>query len=262
MSGSVEAWLPREAMDAGPVRHLVAAAVEAWSGKWFATGRLAASGFEASHSGASCRASGWRVYGSAVALAVGAPATIALAGLALGAAPGRLVLSEVDQDIIGRFTTRIAADLALSLEQALGLDPTGRGGDVAVEDALPRGGMVFTLADGAGAPVLNGAIPTAALVTFLKSTLPPARRARSPMSRLSRAIGATPVQVEARLGATTLPLGDLAGLVPGDVLVLDRAVAAGAGLALFRSDRTFANAAIADRGESLALLLSPQNREI
>jgi flagellar motor switch/type III secretory pathway protein FliN len=185
---------------------------------------------------------------------------IPLAGFALGAEPGRLVLSEVDRDIIGRFTSRIAADLALSLEQALGLDPPDSAGDAAVEDALPDGGLLFTLADAADTPVLYGAIPAAALVRFLKSTMPPARQSR-PMIRLARAIGATPVQVEARLGATTMALGDLAGLVPGDVLILDRPVAAGASLALARSDRAFASGAIAERGDSLALLLSPQDRE-
>jgi len=261
MSDSAKAWLPREALDAAPVRQRVAGAVEAWSGKWFAAGGLAATGFEALRPGSPCRASGWRVYGSAVALAAGAPAMIPLAGLALGADPGRLVLSEVDRDIIGRFTTRIAADLALSLEQALGLDPPEDPGDIAVEDALPDGGLLFGLADGAGAQVLHAAIPTAALVGFLKSTIKPARRPRPAVSRLARAIGATPVQIEARLGATTLPLGDLASLTPGDVLILDRPVAAGAGLTLLRSNRTFASGAIADRGERVALLLSPQDRE-
>jgi flagellar motor switch/type III secretory pathway protein FliN len=261
MSGSVKEWLPRDALDTAPVRQLVAGAVEAWSRKWFATGGLAATGFEAMHPGAACQASGWRVYGSVVALAAGAPAMIPLAGLALGAEPGRLVLSEVDRDIIGRFTTQIAADLALSLEGALGIDPSDRADDIAVEDALPDDGLLFTITNGAGAQVLEGAIPAAALVAFLKSTIPSARRPRSPISRLGRAIGATPVQVEARLGATTLPLGDLADLAPGDVLMLDRSVAAGAGLALFGSERIFADGAIADREQGIALLLSPQDRE-
>jgi flagellar motor switch/type III secretory pathway protein FliN len=255
-------WLPRAAMDAAPVRNFVAGTVETWSHKWFGAGGLTASGFEALPSGAPCRASGWRIHGSAVALAADAPAMLPLAGLALGAEPGRLVLSEVDRDIIGRFTARIAADLALSLERALGLAPPAGERDEAVEHPLPGGGLLFTLADGAGAELLHGAIPTAALVAFLKSAIPPARAPRPPMSRLARAIGATSVQVDVRLGATTLALGDLAGLVPGDVLILDRPVAAGAGLALSRSGRTFASGALADRGETLALLLSPQDREI
>jgi flagellar motor switch/type III secretory pathway protein FliN len=261
MSGSVRDWLPHEALDAAPVRNLVAGAVEAWSRKWFGNGGLAATDFEALPSGGRCRASGWRIYGSTIALAAGVPAMLPLAGLALGAEPARLILSEVDRDIIGRFASRIAADLALSLEQALGLDPAGSD-EAAIEDALPDGGLLFTLIDGAGATVLHGAIPAPALVALRKSTLPPARQSRSPMGRLARAIGATPVQVEARLGAASLGLGELAGLVPGDVLILDRPVAAGASLALHRSDRIFASGAIADRGESLALLLSPPDRDI
>jgi flagellar motor switch/type III secretory pathway protein FliN len=261
MSGAVREWLPREAMDAAPVRNLVAATVDAWSCKWFAACRVVATGFETLQSGARCRASGWRVHGSAIALAAGAPAMIPLAALALGGEPGRLVLSEVDRDIIGRFTTRIAADLALSLEQALGLDPADSAGDVPAENVLPDGGLLFAIANGSDAPILHGAIPTAALAAFLRSVLPPARRPRSPMSLLADAVGATPVKVEASVGATSLSLGELAGLAPGDVLILDRPVAAGAALALFRSGRTFADGAIADRGAGVELLLSTPDRE-
>ena len=261
MSGSVREWLPREAIDSAPVRSAVAATVDTWSHKWFGTGGLAATGFEPLRLRAPVDVSGWRIYGSAVALEAGARATILLAGLALGAEPERLVLSEVDRDIIGRFTTRVAEDLALSLERAIGLDPPEGADGKAVEESLRDGGLLFSVADLAGEHVLRGAIPTAALAPFRKSVLPPARPRRS-TSRLARAIGATSVRVEARLGQTTLPLGAFAGLVPGDVLILDRPVAAGVGLALSRSDRTFASGTIAEEREGLALVLTPHDREI
>ena len=261
MNGSAKCWLPREILGSQPVRTLVTDAVGTWSNKWFAAGGLAAAGFEALNKGAPSGAWGWRVYGSAVALAAGAPAMIPLAGLALGTDFGRLVLSEVDRDIIGRFSTRIAADLARSLDRALGLPPSDDAGEVAVENVLADGGLLFAISNGVDAPILHGAIPAAVLVPFLKSAIAPPRRPRSQMSRLTRAIGATQVRIEARLGATILPLGELADLAPGDVLILDRPVATGAALALSHSGRTFASAAIADRGDGLALLLSHPDGE-
>ena len=261
MSEAFSAWLPRGAMDAPAVRRLVSGTVEAWSRTWFAAGALAAAGFEALPRGASKPAPDWRVYGRTVALAPCGSALIPLAGLALGAEPERLVLSEVDRDIIGRFTTRIAADLALSLERALGLDAPGEAAEAAVEDPLAGGGLAFALENGVGTPLLRAAIPLPALAGFVKAQLPPARRPQAPIGRLARAIGATPIRIEARLGRTIVPLGELAGLAPGDVLVLDRPVARGAGLALDRTERTFADAAIAERGDCVALLLSSQTRE-
>jgi hypothetical protein len=260
MSEAFSAWLPRGAVDAPAVRRLVADTAESWSRKWFAAGALSAEGFEAVPRGAWQPAPDWRVYGSAVALAPCGSALIPLAGLALGAEPERLVLSEVDRDIIGRFTTGIAADLALSLERALGLDPPGEAAEKAVEDPLAGGGLAFALENGVGTPLLRAAIPVSAIAGFVKGRLPPAR-ARAPLGRLARALGATPVRIEARLGRTVVPLGELAGLAPGDVLVLDRAIARGAGLALDRAGHSFADAAIAERGDGVALLLSSQPRE-
>jgi len=255
MSGEARDWLPAAALDAPAVRRALGDAVSSWSERWLPGGRLAAAGFAAHRPGAPLPASGWTRYGTAALLAADG---LRLAGLALGTRPEGLVLSEVDRDILGRFTARIAADLASALDRAIGRTPPAEGeAEPVADDPLPDGGLLFAIADCAGAPVLHGAVPLAALVPFRKSLLRGERRPRPALARLGRAAGATPVRVEARLGTAVLALGDLAALGAGDVLILDRSIEQGAALALPRSSRPFARAAIAARGAEVALTLSP-----
>ena len=252
MSGEARPWLPVAALDAPAVRRALGEAVESWSDRWFPGARLAAAGFAVRAAGAPLPAPAWLSYGTAAALAAD---QLRLAGFALGTKPKGLVLSEVDRDIIGRFTTRILADLAGALDRAIGRDPPAGETETLTDDPLPDGGLAFTVADGTGAPVLHGAVPLAALVPFRKSLLEPARRPRPALARLGRSIGATPVRLEARLGAAAVALGELAALAPGDVLILDRAIEQGASLALPQSGRCLARAAIAERGPEISLTL-------
>jgi len=254
MSGEARDWLPAAALDAPAVRRALDHALSSWSERWLPAGRLAAAGFAAHRSGTPPPASGWNRYGTATLLAAD---EFRLAGLALGTRPEGLVLSEVDRDILGRFTARIAADLASALDRAIGRNPPAEAdAEPVAGDPLPDGGLLFAIADAAGAPVLHGAMPLAALVPFRKSLLGGGRRPRPALARLGRAAGATPVRVEARLGAAVLALGELAALGPGDVLILDRPIDQGAALALARSGRPFARAAIAERGAEVSLTLS------
>jgi flagellar motor switch/type III secretory pathway protein FliN len=262
MSGEARDWLPVAALDAPAVRRALGDAVEFWSDRWFPGVRLAAAGFEVRRAGAPLPAPGWRRYGTAAALAGTGVEQLRLAGLALGNRPESLVLSEVDRDIIGRFTTRIFADLAGALDRAIGRDPPAGETETLADDPLPDGGLAFAVADGAGAPVLHGAVPLAALVPFRKSLLAGARRPRPALARLGRAIGTTPVRVEARLGAAAIALGELAALAPGDVLILDRSIEQGASLALPHSGRSIARAAIAERGSEISLTLSSQSGDL
>lgn len=260
MNGEVRDWLPAGALDAPAVRRALGEAVLSWSDRWFPGARLVASGFEARRPGAPLPASGWQSYGTQTALAAD---PLRLAGLALGTRPEGLVLSEVDRDILGRFTTRIAADLACALDRTIGRDPPEAvDAEPTTDNPLPQGGLLFAVADGAGAPVLHGAIPLAALVPFRKSVLPAGRRPRPALARLGRATSATAVRIEARLGAAVVALGDLAALGRGDVLILDRAIDEGAILALPRSGRPFARAALGERGAEVSLTLSSHSGDI
>lgn len=258
MSAAVRDWLPPETAGSARVRALLGEAVETWSRKWLAAGAEAA-GFEVRRN-APPQPGGWRVPGAAIAIALGAPEMIRLAGPALGVVPERFVLSEVDRDILSRFTATLAADLAETLELALGIEPVAaRAGPSA--DPFAGGGLVFEAVDGQQRVLAHGAIPLAALVPAVKAAIRPRRRAQPPVARLAHAFGATAVRIHARLGEAALPLGELAALAPGDVLVLDRPVDDGAAIALAGAGKPFARGAIDASARNLSLILSPQHRE-
>lgn len=262
MSLHVREWLPGDATASAAVRRLVGEAVGIWSPKWFARAEARAAGFEARQGAAARRPAGWQA-ANAVSTSLAASETVRLAGLALGAEPERLVLSEADRDLIGSFTASIADDLARMIESALALDRDAAAAPASVEDPFGGdGGLQFTVNDQDDRLLLQVAIPAAALVPFLKAAIAPSRRRPAPLARIGDTFESTAVRIEARLGAVTLPLGDLAGLAAGDVLILDRAVEDGAELALRPSGRPFARAAIIPGDSEISLLLSPQQRDI
>ena len=263
MSSNVREWLPAEALDGTAVRRLVGEAVALWAPNWFARPDVAAAEFKACRGAAARRATGWRV-ARAIGTALPSSETLRLAGLALGAEPERLVLSEADRDVIGRFTASIAGDLAGAIEAALGLDPLEAGFSAEADDPFAGdGGLQFSVTDRRDRPLLHVAIPSAALVPFRKGAISPTRRRASPLARLDRAFEATAVRVEARLGKAVLPLRELAGLAVGDVIILDRAVDDGAELSLRSSGRPFARGAIMPGDAEVSLLLHhhPQQRD-
>lgn len=261
MSPNVREWLPAEALEGAAVRRLVGEAVAAWAGKWFAQAEVAASAFETRKGAAARHPSGWQVAGT-VGVALSSSETVRLAGLALGAAPERLVLSEADREIIGRLTDGIAGDLAGTVEAALGAEPGDASSLSAVDDPFAGGGgLQFSITDRGERPLLQIAIPCAALVPFRKAAIPASRRRAAALARIDHAFDSTAVRVEARLGKAVLPLRELAGLAAGDVIILDRAVDDGAELSLRASDRPFARGAIVAGDAEISLLLLPQQRD-
>src|SRR6185295_7727378 len=132
MSRHVREWLPAEAAACAAVRRLVGEAVGQWGPKWFARAEPRAAGFEIRKGAAARRTGGWQAAG-AVATWLAASETVRLAGLALGAEAGAPVSVE---------------------------DPFAAGG-----------GLLFSVNDRGERPLLQVAIPAAALVPFLKAAI-------------------------------------------------------------------------------------------
>jgi hypothetical protein len=261
MSAESRLWLPAGALDCARVRAAAGDAVEAWSRKWLAGARAAAGRFEVGAGAAPGRGAQWRVHGPGIALAASAAETVRLAGIALGADAERLVLSQVDKDIIGRLAAAAAADLARGLEAAFGLGPGEAGEPASAEDPFKgAGGLVFTAADGQSRPLIHAAVACSAIVPFAKAGIRMDKRRRPPPTRLNRAIGATGIRIEARLGSAALGLGEVAGLAVGDVLILSRTIDEGIGLALAPAGRPFARGEIDPGCETLSLILSNPER--
>lgn len=255
MSALVREWLPLDAIGGGRVRALLDDAVAGWSSRWFARRQASAAGFETC-AGAPAPAA-WRQRGSGLAFCAGAAETTRLADLALGADIARLVLSEVDRDIVDRFTERLALDLVATVERAFGLDEGGEE-SAAADPFAGQGGLLCHAADGQDRPLVRLALPRALLAPVCKAALAPAR-AGAAMSPLIRAAGGSAIEIGARLGRAALPLGDFAALAPGDVLILDRQVEDGAEMVLSPSAMAFGRGAIATAagGRGLSLTLSP-----
>ena len=260
MSARIRDWLPPGAATGPRVRDALEGAIDAWGGKWFAGTHLSLSAIEPRSAGAPRIGSGWLLHGDTIAVPADPPEAIRLAGLALGGDPENLVLSEPDRDILGRLAKAILADLAILLAGALGRDVADGEKAEAIVDPLEGDvGIMVHVVDLTGRPLIQAAVPLAALVPFIRAGI--AVRPGPALSRVERAVERTSTRIDVRLGETRLSLGDLTGLSAGDVLVLDRTLQAGARLSLAAGDRPLARATLDAQGATTLLTLAPENRD-
>lgn len=261
MSGRLREWLPLSAATGPRVREALEGAVDAWSKTWFAGARGLLTSVAPHPAGAPGAAGGWLLYADTAAVPADGPDAVRVAGLAVGAAPENLILSEPDRDIIGRLATTILADLAARLAASLGRPSTDGTAPIPIADPLEGdAGIVLRVADAGGRTLAQAALPLAALVPFLKARIPV--RAAPDLARIDGSIGRTVTRLDIRLGDTRLSLGDLSGLAAGDVLVLDREIEAGARVALGSAhSQPFARGALeTDRGTT-RLTLAHESRD-
>jgi flagellar motor switch/type III secretory pathway protein FliN len=236
MSGKVRDWLPAGAATGRHARAHLEEKVASWSERWFAGASASLSSL------APCPAGG----------ATAPPETLRIAGLALGADPRRLVLSEPDRDILEGLAAAIAADLAASL----GAPAPGEGPEPSpAEEAEPA--ILAGASDGEGRDLLQLAVPAAALVPAIKARIP--ARTAQPLGDIERASGKTVTRIELRLGAASLSLAELAGLGEGDVLLLDRRVEDGVEVAAAPAASAFARGALEHTTDGSRLVLHRHN---
>ncbi|HEX8669693.1 MAG TPA: FliM/FliN family flagellar motor C-terminal domain-containing protein [Allosphingosinicella sp.] len=253
-------WLPVGAANVPAVGATLAAAFETWSARWLGPSSLVLASVEPVENGHYPGAieGGWVAYGRTVAIATSRPEMRRIAGAALQASIESLVLSEADADIVDGFTDRMIADLSAEVERAFGLAADDASAPRRVLDPFGRrGGIVAAAAIGCGETLLRLALPVGLWAGAVRKSLAPARAQADPLPPLSDALSATPVRVEAVLGRAVLPFGEVVALAPGDLLVLDTSVAAGAELRLASSTRLLARASLAAAGDRLALALQP-----
>jgi flagellar motor switch protein FliN/FliY len=247
-------WLPRNALEQGFARSVLADAVQAWSKEWFAreTVRLdALTGFRgAPPPGPRCGQ--WRAQG-ALAICSNPAARTKLCALALGLGEPTQHLSPRESAILDALEQRMIDSLIERLITALA---GGRSGVSGPAPAPRDGGVMATLAANDGAALFAIAIPFELMLAGAKMALSAQRRARAPLSapggRL-RALAPTALRLEADLGAARLSVGELKDLEPGDVLTLDRAIVEGATLTLH--ERALARGHLIERDGALALSL-------
>ena len=262
MIGRIRDWLPLGAATGPRVRDALERAVDDWSGKWFAGARVQLGAVEPRCGGAPRLASGWLLNPAGVAVPVDGTESIRLAGLALGAEPEGLILSEADLDILGRLSTEILGDLATALASAVGLpEGTGEPPSPCVDPLEGDAGIVLRILDARGRGLAQATLSLAAIVPFLKASIP--AEVSPGLARIDGAIGRTRTRLDIRLGETRLSLGELAGLSSGDVIVLDRTIEEGADVALAVANApAFARATLEPEEGGTRLIFANEKRDI
>lgn len=254
----VRDWLPKEALDAAPVRAAVAGAVDDWSSAWFGERPFGEASFT-NYGGADAPAApgaGWLVHRAAVAIGCAADRLEALVGCALGAKPGQAPTTEMDRELFGGFAQRLIGDLAQKVEQALRIDGAPQVPPVQAERPLePLGGLAVELPDGRGRLWVALAIPLQAVVRFLKAAASRARPRPGLGGGMGQALRASAVVVEAVLGEAELALAELRGLAPGDVIVLDASVGRPAMLTLAGGEAPVGRGSLGECDGRLSLTL-------
>jgi flagellar motor switch/type III secretory pathway protein FliN len=208
-----------------PVRSNVSAAVDDWSGRWFAKRRPRLSEFEAVAGAPRSEDAGWLVFRAAIAVACNKSASSRLTNWALDAGPEPLEPTETDQELMASFRRQMLDDLLQTVEAALGITGSGPAAPTSVKNPFwPTGGALATVSDDRGSPLLQLAIPSQAVMALCRMSLPARSPAGVPLSPMRGALNDEIINVEATLGAVELPLQDLRRLTPGDIVVLDRAL--------------------------------------
>ncbi|MFI4973102.1 MAG: FliM/FliN family flagellar motor switch protein [Caulobacterales bacterium] len=258
MTADVREWLPLGAAAHEAVRAKLEATITEWSDAWFAARRVGLASLTPTTGGARAKADGtvWRVHRHSIAVAASRTTSSRLVEWALDARLDQPVLTARDRDLIALFERRVIQDLVRRLEGLLALDADVRDQPIDVADPLGcDGGAMLLLAAEDGTRLMSIAVPTAALLSLLRSVIVPGGRPRARLQDRLGALKPVNVTLEARLGEARLSLAELRELAPGDILVLDAEVSAGADVGLVASDQVFARAGLTEVDGYIGLTL-------
>lgn len=224
MTAEAAGWLPLPAVDDPRLVALLAAAVEQWSGHWFARGgwRLARSALRSAGASLPGSKGAWVTLGPGLAMVLSDDRRAALARAALDAPADAPAPGGSDSTLLDALSAEIVADLARRLTQALRLPAIEDVGDHPVSDpCAAHGGLDVSVDDVGGKQPLRLSIGLSSLVPLRKHLIGSAPRPASSSGRVSDAVAREYLDVRAVLGVATVPLIDMARLSPGDILVLD-----------------------------------------
>ena len=239
MTVSWRHWLPDGCADRSDVRAELAAVVADWTLAWFAIPQLGEPDFG--------RPAGEVPLSGDLKLSVDPSEVARLGALAAEMADAGDDLAGADQAVLRGLGDEMLADLRRRFEQRL-ITKEGQGGSAPAELEIrfgPRGRR----------PTVRIAFAAGPLVRLAKSLMPPASAMGEPVSAAMSGLTDTRVLVEATLGSAQLTLGDLQGLSPGDVLVLDTPLDGVLRLSIKGSDDLLAAARLSQDTEALTLVV-------
>lgn len=182
-------------------------------------------------------------------------ATARLIDTALDVGHSPLSSTPADDRLLESFGRKLMEDLFAAIEESLQLASWSDTATEPAEALFARDCLLVILTDPAGADVLSLAIPFEALLPVCYACLGPRQSTPARLTSLTSALGETSVNIKARLGSVSMPVGDLAGLAPGDILVLDKALEDGVDICVAQAAHPFAQAAMTQANGQVALVL-------
>ena len=227
MNMACRTWLPSGALGGGAVERLLTETSAAWSDHWFARRLMRRVGECASLDRSELgrmRDLQLRYVDAGLALALEDDARMVVARMMLDEPADREAATEADEELVERLAAACVDDLCTRLANSFGLGraPAWRRGGI---EALPFAeACVFALGPSDNAPTIRVLIGHELAAGIVRSSARPGRKAE-PLRPLSEALARQAVGISAVVGRCELSLGELAGLAPGDVLVLDAATA-------------------------------------
>jgi hypothetical protein len=259
VTDEIRDWLPSTVLEHAAIREKITAAVAEWASHWL--------GRPAAHVGP-CRSSSgpagepsdgapWRVHAAAVALSCPKKSVSRLLDLALDGHVDQLGVAPADRELLQAFERKLIGDLAVRAELALGFGGELKERPAHVPEPFDRlGGLSVAICDTSGGQLAMMAVPLRAAIASCRKLLPPRSGGREMLAPMRAVLGATAVQLDARLGKAEVSVTDLRRLSLGDVLVLDAEIEDGVRLTVGDDGRELARAVLtqAEGGQALSIL--------
>jgi len=226
-------WLPSGALGGGAVERRIAETVEQWSAHWFARRLMRSVGESAwldQAELARMRDLRLRFTEGGLALAFEDDSWMVIARMMLDEPADREACTPDDEQLVERLATDCIDDLCNRLAAAFGLGRAAwrRG---AIETLPCAQSCIFALGPSEKTPAIRILVERDLVARIVKFSAPPAHKL-PPLRPLAEALAKQQVGLAALVGRCELSLGELAGLVSGDVLVLDSATAGALPLAI------------------------------
>jgi flagellar motor switch/type III secretory pathway protein FliN len=253
VSGTAPAWLPIDVAARDEVQSAFGRALSDWSAQWFVRPPLLVTGCWATrHPDETCAGAAWKRPNAAVAVSCPARGAARLAGWALDADLQRAPRRPADRRLVRVFERALVDDLAARAEGALGV--AAAPGGLPPPPLGPMGGVIVAISDEAGEELLRLAAPMEVLLPLCQASLPPPPPADR-MGKVVQALSGADLTIEARLGVAKITVGDLRGLAPGDILMMEQDLTEAVEVFLAGTNAEFARGKLLDLDGQLSLTL-------
>jgi len=239
------AWLPKDAFSLEAISACLSGPLTDWSGRWFAGSSAAVVAVHGEIGPSQASAPDRLTVGACAALELSGRGKRRLLEAVLDIDLSNEPLNESDRCLLDAFAKIIVNDLAAALES-----------DVLRDAATATPGALIVATVGVGErDVLTFEAPECAFVPLIKERRGGLHSASRAIARRSEALKRTEIRAHGYLGRAEIGIGELEALSPGDVLILDRALAEPVELRVSSSAATLARGRLCRGTDGISLQL-------